>query len=518
MQIFGRLASYSFGKADVVRKAISKKKPEVIAKQRQDFLCGCKENGIEESKAAELFDELVSFAGYAFNKSHAAAYSVIAYRTAYLKAHYPSEFFAALMTSEMNNRTKLSEYILEASRLGIKLLPPSINESEVNFTEDSGNIRYGLSALKNVGIGFVTRMLDERNRGGKFCSFTDFCDRMYGRDLNKKQVETLIKAGAFDSMGIFRSRLLEKYSDILDRISDKKKEAVTGQMSLFSTEEANSDEHISFPDVPEFPLRVLLNLEHEASGMYFSGHLTDEYSESEKDIGSVPITSVLSSFDGENDENESSATAEFSDGQSVALIGVIRNVNVKISKKGDKFAFVRLEDRTGEIELLVFSQTYKEYAPLLTNESVIAVYGKISAGDEEAPKLIVSAVAPLKPNGRHVSGVSPFEALTSKSGSRERYNSAQSRQAPPSSAPETAKITFPEEKRKLYLRVRSIESDEAKNAISVIKATPGSVPVIFYDSQKGKYVSRADLRFYPSEKALAMLKRLLGEENVVMKN
>ena len=517
MQIFTKLASYTYGKADVVRKAISKKKPEVIAKQREEFLEGCKKNGYDEEKSAALFDELVSFAGYAFNKSHAAAYSVIAYRTAYLKAHYPSQFFAALMTSEMGNRTKLSEYILEASRLGIKLLPPSINESEIDFTEDGGNIRYGISALKNVGIGFVARMLDERNANGKFRSFTEFCDRMHGRDLNKKQVETLIKAGAFDTMGIFRSRLLEKYTDILDRIADKKKETVTGQMSLFSADDINADEHVSFPEVPEFPLRVRLNLEYEASGMYFSGHLTDEYSESESDVGAVPITSVLSAFDTELDEDDRSEFSEFSDGQYISVIGVIRNINVKISKKGDKFAFVRLEDRTGEIELLVFSQAYKEYYPLLINESVIAVYGKISASDDEAPKLIVSAIAPLKPNGKHVKGPSPFISLISKNGQYTPKAAVLGQTSPRSTAPETAKTHVTEEKRRLFLRVRSINSDEVKNAISVISATKGAVPVIFFDSQTSKYVSRADLKLDPSERAIAMLKRLLGEENVVMK-
>ena len=508
MQIFRRLASYSYGKADVVRKAISKKKPEVIAKQRSDFIEGCKNNGIDEEKASALFDELVSFAGYAFNKSHAAAYSVIAYRTAYLKAHYPSQFFAALMTSELNNQTKLSEYILEASRLGIKLLPPSINDSEVDFTEDSGNIRYGLSALKNVGVGFVSRMLEERKADGKFRSFTEFCDRMYGKDLNRKQVETLIKAGAFDSMGIYRSRLLEKYVDILESIADKKKYTVTGQMSLFTTEEINADENVVFSDMPEFPLRVLLNLEREASGMYFSGHLTDEYSDSEKDVGSVPIASVLRSFNENEEDGDDDATEEFSEGQSIALLGIVRNVNEKISKKGERFAFVTLEDRTGEMELLVFSKTYKEYAPLLTHDAVVAVLGKISVSEEEPPKLIANAIAPVKPNGKHACGTSPFDFLNKK-------QSRPYQQKTQTVAPVTEKT---EESRKLYLRVRSIGCDEVSNAVSLIKATPGSVPVFFYDTERSKYVSRADLRIDPTDRAVMMLKRMLGEENVVIKN
>ncbi len=492
MQIFRRLASYSFGKADVVRKAISKKKPEVIAKEREGFINGSVANGLDERKASELFDEIVSFAGYAFNKSHAAAYSVIAYRTAYLKAHYPAQFFAALMTSELNNRTKLSEYIIEASNLGIKMLAPSVNESGVDFTVDNGNIRYGLSALKNVGIGFVSRMLSERDSGGKFRTFTEFCDRMYGRDLNKKQIETLIKAGAFDSMGIFRSRLMEKYDEVLEQISDKKRQSVTGQMSLFTFEEEFSDSNVSFPDVPEFPLRALLNLEYEASGMYFSGHLTDEYSENAADIGTLPISSILASFD------ETEPTEEYSEGQSIPVMGIIRQINVKINKKGEKFAFLKIEDRTGSIDLLIFASVYKEYYPLLIDDAVIATYGKIATSEDEPPKILVSKIAQMKPNGRYEKKPSPF----ANGASNAPVKAQTAKSAPPF---------------KLYLRVSSIDSQEAKNAVSIIEASRGNTPVIFYDSEKGKYVQRPDLKINLTEKAHTALARMLGENNVVKK-
>ena len=496
MRIFRTLASYTFGRADVVRKAISKKKPEVIAKQREDFIAGCVANGHDEGKASELFDEIVSFAGYAFNKSHAAAYSVIAYRTAYLKAHYPAQFFAALMTSELNNHAKLSDYIIEAGKLGINMLPPSINESDVDFTVDGGNIRYGLSALKNVGIAFVSKMLEERNANGKFRTFTEFCDRMYGKDVNKKQIETLIKAGAFDTLGLFRSQLLEKFDEVIDKISDKKRQEVTGQMSFFSFEEAFSDENADFSDVPEFPLRVLLNLEYEASGMYFSGHLTDEYSENGADVGAISNASILASFD------ESEPTEEFSDGQTVTVMGIIRDVNVKISKKGEKFAFLKLEDRTGEIEILVFSRLYAEIFPLLTNDNIIAVQGKISVGEDEPPKILASQLAPMKPNGKYVKGPSPFAI----SGA---YKVQKSTGVPP------VKEKTPEFK--LYLRVTSMDSLEAQNTIMLIEANNGYVPVIFFDTSTGKYVGRKDLKINLTDKVYATLKRLLGEENVVKK-
>lgn len=486
MQIFRTLASYSFGKADVVRKAISKKKPEIIEKQRKEFLEGCVANGLDESRSAKLFDEIVGFAGYAFNKSHAAAYSVTAYRTAYLKAHYPAQFFAALMTSELNNHTKLSEYIIEAGRLGIKMLPPSINESCNDFTEDGGNIRYGLSALKNVGINFVAKMLEERNLNGKFRSFSEFCDRMYGKDLNKKQLETLIKAGAFDAMGVRRSQLMEKYGDILDRSTEKKKEAVSGQMSLFSVEEQFSGETEIFSDIPEFPLRTLLNLEYEASGMYFSGHPTDEYSDNAKAVGAVPTASLLASFD----ENE--PTEEFKDGQTVTVFGAIRSIKVKTNKKGDKFAFLTLQDRSGELEVLVFSTVYKECFTLLTSDSVIAVQGKLSKGEDEPLKIIASRISPMLSNGRYK------ESNTEKSVSN-------------------APVTQKKSDFKLYLKVSRLESTEAQNAIALIKASVGSVPVIFYDSEKKKYVQRPDLKINPTEKAINTLIALLGKNNVVKK-
>ena len=420
MQLFRTLASYSYGKADIVRKAISKKKPEVISKQRDDFLEGCVKNGHDRGKAAALFDEIVSFAGYAFNKSHAAAYSVLAYRTAYLKAHYPAEFLASLMTSELNNRGKLFEYMSEASRLGIKILPPSVNESEINFSASGNNIRYGLSALKNVGIGFVSRMIEEREKNGLFKSFFDFVERTYGRDMNRRQVEMLIKAGAFDEMGVYRSRLLEKYDEIITNVSDRKKETVTGQMSLFALGGGDgviATPEPSFSDTPEFPLRVLLSLEREASGMYFSGHITDEYSDNEKDIAPVRIASIISSFE------EGSDSPEFSEKQSVAVMGLITGRNIKNTRSGDAMAFITLEDRTGEIEIIVFSKTFSEYAALLVPDAVISVYGEISVREDEEPKLIMRAAAPMRPNGKYTERPSPFAELIEKEKAfRERRN------------------------------------------------------------------------------------------------
>lgn len=540
MQVFRTLASYSYGKADIVRKAISKKKPEIINKQRDDFLNGCAGNGLDTEKAAALFDEIVAFAGYAFNKSHAAAYSVLAYRTAYLKAHYPAEFLASLMTSELGNRGKLFEYMSEASRLGIKILPPSVNESDVNFSSDGKDIRYGLSALKNVGIGFVSRMIEERERNGKYKDFIDFIERTYGRDMNRRQIETLIKAGAFDEMGVYRSRLLERYDVLITNVAERKRETVTGQMNLFSLggESAALTPEPSFSDIPEFPLRVLLSLEREASGMYFSGHITDEYSENERDIEPVRIAAVISAFDEGND------SPGFYEKQLVTVFGLITGKTVKTTRNGEQMAFITLEDRTGEIEVIAFSKLFTEYAGLFTPDSVVAVCGEISVRDDEEPKIIMRAAAPMRPNGKYTSRPSPFAELMEAEKRRSERSAAPqtggfSRGAGASRAERIAaptvagegKAGVPSENaslgnkaysgaqakvKKVFLRVTDTESREAKKAVNLIEIFDGETPVMFYETKSSRYLS-LNIALDATPFVINELKKLLGEENVAVK-
>ncbi len=512
MQIFRTLADYSFGRADVVRKAISKKKPDIIEKQRTDFLEHSQKYVSAES-AAKLFDDIVGFAGYAFNKSHAAAYAVLAYRTAYLKAHFPAEFLASLMTSVLGNRGALAEYMAEASRLGIKILAPSVNESNIDFSANGDGIRYGLSALKNVGIGFVNRLLDDRAHNGAYTSLPNFIERLYGRDMNRKQLETLIKSGAFDCLGVYRSRLLEKLDDVLARVSDRKKETVTGQVSLFSGDESYSTDETVYSDIPEFPLRVLLNLEREASGMYFSGHITDEYSENAKDIGTVPIIKILSSF------GDGAQEAQYSEGESVAVCGVITSKNIKNTKSGEPMAFLNLEDRDGEIEIIVFPKLYSELAPILNTDSVIAVYGEISVKDDEDVKLILRAGAPMRTNEKYTHRPSPFSELeNSKSRPERQYRSKAPRTPAPRSTPTPISTPTQQNKvSKIYLRVSSVTSREALKAINLIEIFDGTVPVIFFETESGKYTARKDLLLDASPFVINELKKVLGEENVVTK-
>ena len=532
MQIFRRLAGYSYGKADTVRKAISKKKPEIIEKQKEAFLAGCRQNSMPEQACRELFDKLCAFAGYAFNKSHAAAYSLIAYRTAYLKANYPAMFLAALMTSELNNRVKLAEYIGEAKRLGIQMLPPSVNSSENDFTCDGGNIRYGLSALKNIGRTFVDRLVEERNSGGNFVSFTDFCERMSGRDLTKKQAETLICAGAFDTLGIYRSQLMEKYDGILLRISEKNRSGVTGQMSLFSAEENRENELGDYPDIPEFSLRVRLNLEYEASGMYFSGHLTDEYSENAEDAGAVPIASVLASFDNE------SPSGEYSEGDTVCVSGTVRSVTVKTPDSGKKIAFADIQDAGGDIEIIFFSTAYNEFSQLLAKDNVIAVSGKITVREEEGEvKIIASKALPLLPNDKYKpsAGLKKVSncGKSSETGAAKNNLSAEVKSAVRKDL--TDKNTLPVEQisgtahkpadnrstagtgHKLYLRVANTESPEAEKIIRLIESYPGETEVFFYETEKNRYLKYRKGGIDAESTALEKLEAALGKENVVLK-
>lgn len=381
MQIFRSLASYSYAKADIVRKAISKKQPEIINRQRDDFVSGCQNNGISAKHATELFDEIVSFAGYAFNKSHAAAYAVLAYRTAYLKAHYPAHYICALMTSEFGDRNRLAEYMSEASKLKISILPPSVNNSNIIFSANSNSIRYGLSALKNVGPAFLKNLIEERARGGEFKTVFDFCRRMTGKDLNKRNFEALITSGALDELGVYRSRLFSSYEEILTLFSEQQRIHSQNQLSLFSHDDFDLSESYSFPQIPEFSLRDKLNLEKEISGMYFSGHITDEYSQNTEDIGSVGIQNIINAFSDEN------PTGEYREKQAVPVIGVINAITIKKTKNGENMAFVTIEDKYAEIELVVFSKIFTEYRHLFEINNVIAIYGEISVREEGKPKI-----------------------------------------------------------------------------------------------------------------------------------
>ena len=394
MQIVRDLAGYTWGRSDLVRRAMSKKKSEVMQKERQNFVygneaegvAGCIANGIDEQTANKIYDEMIDFAKYAFNKSHAAAYAVVTYETAYLKYYYPVEYFAALMTSVIDNLPKVSEYIREAKELGIELLPPDINEGEWGFSVDGGAIRYGLSAIKSVGRSVIESIVAERKAHGKFKSLSDFCERMTTKEMNKRTVESLIKAGAFDSLWGTRKQYMQVYIRVIDNASSQKKNNLAGQMSFFDfmSEEDKSEYKVSLPDVGEFDREQLLAFEKEVLGIYVSGHPLDAYQDKMK----KHITASTADFIIE----EESGRSRVKDNSYVTVGGMITGITIKGTKNNKTMAFLTLEDLLGTVEVIVFPNKYDVYRGLLAEDEKVFITGRVSAEDEQDGKLICDTI------------------------------------------------------------------------------------------------------------------------------
>lgn len=511
MQIFRSLAGYSYGQADIIRRAMSKKKADVMEAERTSFVEGAAERGMEKAAANALFDEMAGFAEYAFNKSHAAAYALLSYRTAYLKAHYTKYFMAALLTSVLGNFPKTSEYIAECSKYGIPVMPPDINESGVNFTVVGKGIRFGLLALKNVGRLFVEALIEERRKKGPFESFESFISRMSDGQLNKRQIEGLIKSGAFDSLGVYRSRLMATYEKQLEMLSDKNKGMVAGQLDMFSvfTGEITENKGFEYPDMPEYTMREKLMLEKESSGMYFSGHMLDDYSNSLSNIAYTPITEILNS---EEEENEERAQKK----QRVTIVGIINRVSEKLTRGGDTMAFITVEDRFGELEVIIFPKVYTLYREAIGIEHAVAATGSLSVREDEAPKLLADTLTELKTNGETVTAVYDNIVLKRIEASNQAQTAKDTARSERNLKPEIAYEIKPAAHSRLVLRVPSMESAEAKKAVNLIEIFSGSIQVLFYDSRKAAYQKIANNGADGSESLLKELTELLGRENVVI--
>ncbi|HIT31517.1 MAG TPA: DNA polymerase III subunit alpha [Candidatus Enterenecus stercoripullorum] len=398
IEIFRRLAGYSLGQADLVRRAMSKKKVKDIERERETFLhgdpqrniAGCMANGIPEEVAQSIYDEIYDFANYAFNKAHAMSYAIVAYQTAWFKCHYTREYMAALLTSVLDSQDKVAEYIAECRDSGIALLPPDINESGPAFTVSGGNIRFGLAALKGVGRGFVNALLAEREQGGPFTSFPEFCSRMYDvSDMNKRVVDSLIRSGSFDSMGYRRSQLLAVYEQVLDSIARDRKQNLEGQFDLFGGKETTGRiPEMVLPNLEEFPRGELMKMEKEVTGLYLSGHPMDEYRRQVQKYNTVPIAAILNAGGEEGD-------GRYGDGQRLNVAGVVSAARTKTTKNSSLMAYVTLEDASGSIELLVFSKVLAECGPYLKAGQPLVVTGRVSVRDEKAPQLMVDRVIPL---------------------------------------------------------------------------------------------------------------------------
>lgn len=393
MQIVMKLAGYTLGRSDLVRRAMSKKKADVMAKERANFVYGNEEEGVEgcirrgipEDVANHVFDEMIDFAKYAFNKSHAAAYAVVAYQTAWLRCHYPMEFMAALLTSVITNPKKITEYINTCRSMGIRILQPDINEGESGFSVSGDAIRYGLSAIKSLGKNVIDVMIEEREAHGRYKNLKDFMERLTSKEINKRTIENLIKSGALDSLGATRRQLMMVYAYVLDEVTREKKENVTGQMSLFDffSEEEKKEYEIQYPDVGEFEMAQKLAFEKEVLGIYVSGHPLQDY------MASMEKQITAKSTDFEPDEE--SGLAVVKDGRNYIVGGLISNVTVKLTKTNQNMAFVTLEDLYGTVEVILFPRDYQKYRDLLVVDTGVYVRGRASVSEENG-KLVAETV------------------------------------------------------------------------------------------------------------------------------
>ncbi len=478
MSIFRTIAGYSYGHADVVRRSISKKKGDTLKAERDNFIGGATANGIDKRIAEKLFDDMASFANYAFNKSHAAAYALISYQTAYLKTHYPCEYAAALITSVLGNMSKLAEYISDCSKYKIKVLAPDINESRLLFHPYEGNIVFGLLALKNVGRQFIENILCEREASGAFKDFEDFICRMSKYDLNKRMVESLIKVGAFDKFGVYRSRLLASYEALIDKELQKNRNNLSGQLDMFSdiATTAEISPKFQYPNLPEVSAKEKLKMEKEVAGMYFSGNLLNSYSEHIAGIEARKISELT-------EEN-------LSDKEKIAIVGIVTGVTAKTTKRNDRMAFFTLEDKYGEIECIAFSSQYEKYSRYIQEDMALYVEGNISLREDEAPKILVSRITELIENDEYA------KVCTQKLYDKKQIN-------------EERQIS------KIYLRVENLSCKEYLKAKNLVDIFEGNVQLIFYDASTQKYTNYKGVEY--SRYIYDELVAILGKDNVVLK-
>ncbi len=409
MQIVRELGGYSYGRSDLVRRAMSKKKVSVMEQERKNFIYGITDeqgneivrgavkNGVDEFTANKIFDEMMDFASYAFNKSHAAAYAVVAYQTAWLKHYYPVEFLAASLNSFLGSSDKVSQYVNECKALNIKVLPPDVNESNVKFTVVNQKIRFGLAAIKNVGENAIQSMIAERTQNGLFTTFLDFCQRIEGREINKRCIESLIKSGAFDSLNVYRSKLMAVYERFLDGVAQSRKKNMEGQLSIFDLMlEPQESLKEDYPDIKEYPPNVMLAMEKEMLGLYVSGHPLSEYqSILDRNVNLFSKDMFVNGNEDDNNDIELELK-KLSDSMRVTVGGIIVSRKTKTTKNNNLMAFIGLEDLFGTMELIVFPTIYERFSQLLQQESIVIVNGRLSLREDEQPKIICEEVLPIR--------------------------------------------------------------------------------------------------------------------------
>ena len=491
MEIVRKLGGYSMGRSDMVRRAMSKKKHKVMEEERKNFIYGitdengnvevpgCVRNGISEEAGNKIFDTMMDFASYAFNKSHAAAYAVVGYQTAYLMRYYPVETIAAMLNSVMGTAEKVSNYIKFAESQGIQVLPPDINESYSKFTVKGDSIRFGLAAIKNVGWNVVESIVKSRKEKGKFTSLEDLIDKIDLSAVNKRAIESLIKAGALDEFKVFRSRLLAVFEKVMDGASNERKRNIDGQMSLFGlAEDAIDIPKIVFPNIKEFDKRHILLMEKEMTGLYLSGHPLDEYKQSLKLQTSTTIETIeksyeifLESINAELDESMISEEPVINDNDTVILGGILTEVNQKVTRNNTMMAFLKLEDLTGTIEVIVFPKALDRLRHIIKEDTLVKLKGRVSIKEDELPKIICENIEGLEKNNGN----------------------------------------------KLYIRVKDKGAiREASNFIkNIIGDCLGNTPIYLFDAEKRQnYRLSKDKWINEDDEVIENLKNHFGEENV----
>ncbi len=413
MQIVRDVGGFSMGRSDLLRRAMGKKKMEVMLKEKEHFIhglvdengnveiAGAIRNGVSEKIANEIYDLMIEFAKYAFPKAHSAAYAMIAYQTAWLKTYYPVEFMASLISSVMGSASSVALYTRECKRLGIDILPPDINESDANFKVSGKKVRFGLKAVKNVGTNVIQEIVNTRKEKGKYVSFYDFCEKSDPLVLNKRQVESLIKCGAFDSLGCKRSQLIAVYEKIIEGVLQQKRRMLSGQLSLFDgnmgIDNDYANEVVALPNLDEYSKKDLLNMEKEMVGIYLSGHPLSEYESMLDAITTTNTGEINELFENKNEENEETEDKNFkiSDGSKVTLAGIIIKKQRKITRNDTTMAFLTLEDLYGDIEVIIFPKVYEKYSNLIVEDNIVSITGILNISEEENPKLMGNFITKL---------------------------------------------------------------------------------------------------------------------------
>ena len=490
MEICRKVAGYSYGRADLVRRAMAKKKLDVMEKERHNFIYGLKNddgsiacvgavaNGVDENTANDLFDEMSNFAKYAFNKSHAAAYAYVSYQTAWLKCHYPCELMAATLTSVLDQTAKVTGYIGECSSIGIKVLPPDVNESVDGFSVSDGCVRFGLLAIKNLGRGFIRTIVEKRKISGRYVSFYDFCKRTYGKEFNKRAVESLIKSGALDNLGLNRRQMISMLPTVIAGLDGERSRNIVGQIGFFDdgSQFAHSNEPKA-PELDEFSYNELLSKEKEVVGIYLSGHPMKEYEHIAKKLKADNISEIVSS-DGIN--------SKYKDNTEVTVYGMISRIERKTTKNGSTMCFLDIEDLTGTVECIIFSNLYAERAILVQDGNIVLIRGKVSIREDRAPSVVCRFIDPNPKNIIFSSGDNEIKSQ-------------------------------PKKKRQgIFVRVKDIECEEMKKLSLITEVTEGSFPIYVFDVKSGKYN-----RFGYTENSASVvneLKFIFGDDNVVLQS